>query len=1623
LKLNKVSNLKGKIYRIKILLIFFVLVLVTGASGEDIIENEVEDINILTSQVFGTEPNVLFVYDSSYSMGTNFGGGQVGNWDNEDTVTTCLKSNHQNVNTNYAKAHCMGNAAGTNPCGSIACTGSRSGTCELPDDFTNFLECMESSVNPVTLSAGWYADPNGDGNASDSLVSTIYSTVVSNACGGSSNDPRIECTTDIERAHAAAAMETFALKKANAVSPATFLLNCGASNCALTENADKSCASTTEFNNFQTCMQSNRIQPTATTCTNGKNCSQGKWGSSRLDAVISSFFDLLDADETDGNSMSDYMCTDPNRLFDGVNSTINCRDWLNTPFRNVGPMTSTQSGAIPTTSGSKKVVDLININDQKALGLRIRPITYGGSGASMSGNSSCTGNSLIRGPQGGFAGGSQLNIDNVWKFFRDIKPDGRSMLAGAIGFDDNYRTNSTYGDDALRDFELQLKTGKESSSCSANFALIITDGQDNCSGDGAVLPGSAEGSSNFPPVTGNANRRSAIQAVSNLRTHFVRNDLNDGEEANVEVISFVICLGVRDLKSTRVCNAMALGGGSHTTGILRHTNPQVNEIGGVDLNSVLPGSGSEGLRNFGLALGVDSGDGQLQGCLTPNESSGACSFGGFTLFDNDFFNNPESGPLDFTTPGTVGSPGPNTSFAFFVDSPEGLSNAIETILGFIETFPTSGVAPTAPQSSASLAVRDRIFLSLIRPIADKRLWQGRLALYAFVDDPSNPGSRIIIRKPDQGADLSQQSVVDANAIFDEAGLLNSNAKQFFWEAGKNLAELNLSDPNQARRLFTVRRTDTGTKDVELNGTEVLRVRYEGERTDFNLANSLLNLAEFGIGDADVTDPIADYCKTEPPGGISNCSADCLDSNGDSLLPFTGDCKACVKNCIRDKIIDYMSGNTIIETREDPLGDPSFDPCPTDTFEIGCDCPDFEEDPPTGSFDQCSVRLGDVFHSVPVLVGSPSPLFFDAGFHAFAVEFRDRSAAVYVGANDGFLHAFHAGDLVNASSDSPQVNPFNNRSQTIPFFNAGSGRELFAFAPPSYLPDSISQNDPESPSGFTSDFRFGDFKTFIAEKNEERSFFDGSPLVADIFIDGYPNGIDEDASTCPGTISAPDGNIDLCGREWHTLLISGYRNGGGAYTVLDVTNVKCAGNDNPGPQDQECSSIEVQEGSGNEYPRHLWTAFDKDFGNTWSEPTVGRVRMMASDGGTDVTVDRWVMFVGGGMDPLDTDPTDGVTFGNAFYAIDIPTGKIIFKFNPDDPIPSSLSDTDLADMECDMSARVGAFDLNADGYMDVAYAGDTCGRLWRFDISLPIVADDLSQTGLRGDADITAPDWTGDIAFCATADINQCLDPSTIPVDPITFVSQRMPIFFAPSAVFDDLGNLHVIFTTGNRRNPSSTSQFGRLYNFIDSFVPAFLAGGAAVPAATKTEADFDAGQVIDIVPLAGVADQFTTEGGSTVNNQGEFIVRFPDNVDTSGENNVESPSGEKGFGTPVVIERVLIFTTFAPDADTGNACTAGTGEGRVFALDYLSGEPALVRVPGAQGLLSGSDIQKQATSGKTVGPGMPTPTQLTFGARGSVIMTVAFSGSAEAGGGVNFLVLELPQLPTRTQTLFWEELL
>lgn len=57
------------------------------------------------------------------------------------------------------------------------------------------------------------------------------------------------------------------------------------------------------------------------------------------------------------------------------------------------------------------------------------------------------------------------------------------------------------------------------------------------------------------------------------------------------------------------------------------------------------------------------------------------------------------------------------------------------------------------------------------------------------------------------------------------------------------------------------------------------------------------------------------------------------------------------------------------------------------------------------------KLGDIIHSTPTVVAAPTEnygqLYHDAGYTAFSKAYAARTSAIYIGSNDGMLHAFNA----------------------------------------------------------------------------------------------------------------------------------------------------------------------------------------------------------------------------------------------------------------------------------------------------------------------------------------------------------------------------------------------------------------------------------------------------------------------------------------------------------------------------------------------------------------------------------------------------------------------------------------
>jgi type IV pilus assembly protein PilY1 len=327
------------------------------------------------------------------------------------------------------------------------------------------------------------------------------------------------------------------------------------------------------------------------------------------------------------------------------------------------------------------------------------------------------------------------------------------------------------------------------------------------------------------------------------------------------------------------------------------------------------------------------------------------------------------------------------------------------------------------------------------------------------------------------------------------------------------------------------------------------------------------------------------------------------------------------------------------------------------------------------------RLGDIYHSSPVIVGAPQ---FDTSDEAFNL-FRQRPVVaqrpltMFVGSNDGILHAFSV-------EESAAVSALN-----FPHYDAGE--EMWGFIPPLLL-DNLKDN-----------------------LTRHQFMMDGTPLVKNVY---FHRALGDDAT----------------GQEYHTVLITGMREGGASYIALDVTDVT--------------------------HPQFLWQFNDvvgteSVMGKTFAQVGVGQATFKDQDGNLK---NGAVAIIPGGVGELGPsgvggECSNGVTnqaarngtgsgaqvfkslapqsdgssqdilhrgdvrcwkdVGRALYFVDIETGKLIKKIHRDSSgklvFPSPLVSTPAV-FSGDIGARASrAFVVDADGV------------IWRIDLT----SDDQDNT--------------------------------------------------------------------------------------------------------------------------------------------------------------------------------------------------------------------------------------------------------------------------------------------------------
>ncbi len=327
------------------------------------------------------------------------------------------------------------------------------------------------------------------------------------------------------------------------------------------------------------------------------------------------------------------------------------------------------------------------------------------------------------------------------------------------------------------------------------------------------------------------------------------------------------------------------------------------------------------------------------------------------------------------------------------------------------------------------------------------------------------------------------------------------------------------------------------------------------------------------------------------------------------------------------------------------------------------------------------KLGDIFHSAPVLVKAPAdkfrckigidnqcvltlfsglgasaqnttPLATYGSFDAYdqnRYEKLNIGQAVLVGANDGMLHAFDAG-----SADTSK--PANVEGQYP--MTPGTGSELWAFVPPEMLPhlkDGLGTH---------------------------QYFVDGNTMVRDVWYDSNADGIKQKD-------------------EFRTIAVISERGGGTHFTALDITDRNS--------------------------PRFLWTfpqgcsEDSKLVGQTWSlfpprPPPIlpVRLKLPASSGRDPLNrgfEERWVVALNGGYDPT-------LVRGRVVWLVDAITGKVLWRYTDAD-FKKMRGDTKASMLP--VAATIGGVDIgkadqaggipDTDGYFDTLTWGDLGGNVF------------------------------------------------------------------------------------------------------------------------------------------------------------------------------------------------------------------------------------------------------------------------------------------------------------------------
>ncbi|MBP8646089.1 MAG: hypothetical protein KBH99_08220, partial [Syntrophobacteraceae bacterium] len=670
-------------------------------------------------------------------------------------------------------------------------------------------------------------------------------------------------------------------------------------------------------------------------------------------------------------------------------------------------------------------------------------------------------------------------------------------------------------------------------------------------------------------------------------------------------------------------------------------------------------------------------------------------------------------------------------------------------------------------------------------------------------------------------------------------------------------------------------------------------------------------------------------------------------------------------------------------------------------------------------------LGDIVFSTPVVVQAPSlsavpsaavgDCSQDVGhpcaggcncdsdcaktcFYCFRECNKTRKKVVYVGANDGMLHAMVAGTWwsdpgPNTDSDGDGA---TNESHWLYDPNAANsecdgqnctgktyiGKELWAYIPSNLLSELKELARP----------------TYGTQNGcPHRSMVDLSPQAWEVYID-------------------PDGN----GRRWRTVLVGGERDGGDTLFAIDVTD----------PDQPKVlweypvlrNMVQIAAG-GTDYQASLpfldKGVYDqvKNLPSSWSIPYVGKLKIptgvsflaanavqswtagtptltLSNRGPNDLS--GWIAMVGdtprvfnqADLPATLTEAQKDAVLKPHLLAIDIEKGINLFQYlwpmlhaALPDQWPETVSGTNRIPHSMTSPVVLDLWDsngnLNSDGYLDHIYLGDMNGHVYGMKFNL----DEGDTLGMSVDIRKTKPIATGD-------------------VNSNNYRSSREPVSVQMAAALDQDRNVRIYFGTGKFDNMEGTGNDKTdtakmsFYNLADpNERPTITAAGTVTKISDSPTRFTASGSLASGFKLNNFGVDINLHCSSPTYNSSCTWVKSDGTPDCCESSCASAANpcwdciyglnfqGERVVDSALVAGGLVFFTTFVPKSEP---CSAG-GDSYFYVLDYQCGSLAInpfgqsnfVLRSSVQNVTSTGDYAAVTEGSKTVGyvaklgPGMP----------------------------------------------------